>query len=339
MRGGTLIGAWFVSDSAAEGTFFPQIGGRSDAPESKAVYWRCTLVYYASSIVVNPDANHVFFTNADLPIIDGVDVAAVFEHWGVEVVTLPITYRLPKGSVGSWGNQFYIFDVIDYLAATRIYDRAIILDSDCVWRKSASALEADIDAKGAVTYLLDGVEHAEGSLINGLSREGMARFLAAQGGPVRACTPYYGGEFYAARQDISEHISAQAKALWPLVLQQGPDAPREEAHFLSILYALIGVENALGNNYIRRMWTTFHHNNLRSADTELAVWHLPAEKKTGFRDLFAQVTEDAERHPARDAEAMGLSLSNYARIMGHPRRRPAKFARDLSQKIAEKLKA
>ena len=88
-----------------------------------------------------------------------------------------------------------------------------------------------------------------------------------------------------------------------------------------------------------RMWNTFQHNNLRRADADLAVWHLPAEKQTGFCDLFAQVTADPERHPARDAEAMGLALSNYARVMGHPRRRLSKFARELSLKKAEKLKA
>ena len=70
---------------------------------------------------------------------------------------------------------------------------------------------------------------------------------------------------------------------------------------------------------LRRMRTTFRHHNLDAGDELL--WHLPAEKKTGFGDLFAQVTAPPCLNPRHDAEAMGLSFPNYARTMGWPRRR------------------
>ena len=54
------------------------MGARSDDPGAKAVYWRCTAVFYASSLVHNPDARHVFYTNGPLPVVDGFDIAAVF---------------------------------------------------------------------------------------------------------------------------------------------------------------------------------------------------------------------------------------------------------------------
>lgn len=51
-----------------------------------------------------------------MPVVDGVDAAKAVDQWRVRVVNLPINYRLPRGRVKAWGNQFYIFDIIKYLA-------------------------------------------------------------------------------------------------------------------------------------------------------------------------------------------------------------------------------
>jgi len=335
---GTAICTWFVADDAATATFFPQVGSRSDAPETQAIYWRCTACFFASSMAVNPNTRHVLFTNTDVPAVDGVDLAAVFGEWGIETVNLPITYRLPRSSVGSWGNQFYIFDILDHLADTPIADRTIVLDSDCLWlRGAADGMDAAIEASGALTYLLGDDEYAADSGINGLSREQMAQFLRRHGGPDQASADYFGGEIYAARQDITRRLSARTRAIWPDVQDQGPDAPREEAHLLSTLYALDKIEPGTANRFIRRMWTTFRHHNLGAGDRELTLWHLPAEKTTGFRELFADVTALPGLHPSDDAEAMGLSFANYARTTGWPRRRASKLVRDLGVKVRQKL--
>lgn len=337
MSGQTAICTWFVADDASTATFFPQVGSRSDAPETQAVYWRCTAGFFASSLALNTGARHLFFTNTRVPTIDGVDLADLFQHWGVEVIQLPITYRLPKGAVGSWGNQFYIFDVLDHVVSHELADRIIVLDSDCLWLEPVGAMERAIDRHGALTYELGDDEHAIGSAINGLSREGMARFLHRHGGPQLDQTPYFGGEVYAATLAVTRQVAARAKALWPDVVAHAPDAPREEAHLLSIIYALEGIAPGTGNAFIRRMWTTFHHNNLAASDNSLAIWHLPAEKKTGFADLFALIAAAPGADPAAERDRLGLNRASFARLMGWPRRRPAKFVRDLALKVREKL--
>ena len=334
-----VICTWFVADDTANATFFPQVNSRSDAAASQAVYWRCTAGFYASSLAVNPVARHVFFTNTRLPVIDGTDFAALFDRWGIETVTLPITYRLPRDAVSSWGNQFYIFDILDHFAAQPHDGPVIVLDSDCLWLKPVDEMAQAIDAAGALAYRLDHDEHADGSAINGLTRAQMAKFLGSVGGPARDETPYFGGEIFAARADVVTRLAERARALWPQVIAQGSNSPREEAHFLSILYALEGMDQAMANGFIRRMWTTFHHNNLQASDASLAIWHLPAEKKTGFADLFREIAARPNLHPARDGKALGLTAPNYARLMGWPRRRPIKFLRDLSLKVAEKVRA
>jgi hypothetical protein len=334
----TAICTWFVADDADSATFFPQVGARSDAPETQAIYWRCTVGFFASSLAVNPAARHLFFTNTRIPVIDGIDLAALFARWGVEVIVLPITFRLPTGTVGSWGNQFYIFDILDWFVGKAPAERLIVLDSDCLWLRPVKALADAIDVHAALTYELGDDEHPLGDPINGLSREQMAQFLAAHGGPKRSATPYFGGEIFAANLAATRRIAARARSLWPAVITQTPHAPKEEAHLLSIIYAAEGIAAGTANRFIRRMWTTFHHHNLAASDLDLAIWHLPAEKKTGFADLFARISAKPEIDPRTDGMQLGLTVPAYSRDMGWPRRRPWKLMRDLALKLAEKLR-
>ena len=334
---GTVIATWFVADSAEEGTFFPQLGTTSDAPEAQAAYWRCMTCFFASSLAANPGARHIAFTNTVVPRVDGIDLAALFGSWGVEIQVVPVGWRLPRGTVRSWGNQFYVFDVIRHFVSSRPAERLILLDSDCLWLRSADEIEAAIDRHGALTYLLDYQEHASGSEINGLSREAMASFLETNGGPSLGEIPYFGGEIFAANLATSAQVITVAERLWPLVESQGAGAPREEAHLLSVIYAQLGIEVGTADRFIRRMWTTLQHNNLTASDSNLAIWHLPAEKRTGFRDLFRQIVRNSDKPPALNRDAMGLTFADFSRHMGFPRRGPAKLARDLSMKVAEKL--
>lgn len=336
---GTIIATWFVGDNPEDATFFPQVAAKSDNARVKAVYWRCTIGFFASSLAVNPDARHVLYTNGPVPVVDGVDCAALLDRWGVEIVTLPITWRLPRGAVGSWGNQFYVFDIIGHVAASAGSDRLILLDSDCIWRKPVAAMEQAIDRHGALTYLLGHDEHPAGQPINGLSREGLAAFVARHGGKAAAERPYFGGEIYAATSDVTRHVDVLARELWPDVVAQATDSPREEAHLLSAIYALLDIAPGTADRFIRRMWTTFRHRNLRDTDADLAIWHLPAEKRTGFADLFARIVGTASPDPVSEPQAAGLTDATYRRLFGFPRRAPAKFVRDLGLKIGEKMRS
>jgi len=331
----TVISSWFVSDDDENASFFPQIGVKSDSPEAKIIYWRCVLCFFASSIAVNSQSQHFFFTNAKLPIVDGVDVAQAFDQWRVRVIYLPITYRLPHGSVDSWGNQFYIFDIIRYVAESGQHRRYVVLDSDCIWIRPVTALEVAIDRYGVLTYFLDKREHGETESINGLSRQGMARFLRRLGGEQRDSIPYFGGEIFAGtRQEISR-LAEQVDHVWARVLAAGEDAPKEEAHLLSILYAMNGYCIGTANPFIKRMWTTFKYSNVAASDIDFTIWHLPSEKKSGFRDLFSTLKRGRGdyRHPA----ALGFRPDVYGLVMGVPRRTLSKLLRDVTTKLRERL--
>lgn len=329
-----VIATWFVADDAGNATYFPQIETRSDSFEAQAIYWRCVIGFFASSLAVNPDCRHVFFTNAKIPVLDGLDLEELLIRWRVEVVHLDITRRLPRGSVSRWGNQFYVFDVIEYWASNESDCPLVLLDSDCVWIRSARQLTGALAEAGALTYVL---ELSDGAQMNGLSPNEMARFVASNSGVNRDAVPYCAGEFIAATGAMVGKMADLEKQLWPAVMQQSADSPREEAHLLSIIYAMLGVAPGAGNQFIRRMWTTFRYNDVSAADMDLTVWHLPAEKRTGFADLYRQVVRHAELDPREGQVPMGLNLANYSKIMGVPQRSVSKFAGDLLCKLRTKI--
>lgn len=330
----TVISCWFVADAASEATYSPQIGIQSDSPEAHKIYWRCILCFYVTSLAVNPRSKHVFFTNVALPKVDGLDVASLFAQWGVETVTMPVQHRLPANTVSAWGNQFYVLDIIHYLSRSDMGKRFLILDSDCVWIRNVDALASAIDQHGQLTLLEEDAYPDPDKPINGLSRTHMAAFLKNIGGKDVPELPYFGGEIFAATKDAIDDVAARSTTLWPLVLNRAPHAPLEEAHFLSIVAALRGDAPATANAFIRRMWTTFKHSTLLPSDVDLTIWHLPAEKRSGFATLFDYLRPRlmAGQKPAEAAP----TVAQLGRMMGVPRRSPAKFLADISMKIREK---
>lgn len=332
----TVISTWFVADDQESGTYFPQVAGQSSDRRVQDVYWRCVVAFFFTSVVRNFGRKHVFFTNADIPVIGGRDVEQLMLKMGVEVVRLPITYRLPPGRVTSWGNQFYLFDIVDEMSRWRNFDRLLILDSDCVWTTDCAALEAQIDADGAVAYELDGQEHPHGLPINGRSREQLAAFARSHSPEYSGeSVPYCGGEFFAASRKTVSAISLALPAVWSDVLAGGPNAPLEEAHLLSVMYALGGFRTDAGSAFIKRMWTTFHYRNVSRNDLALMIWHLPAEKRSGFARLFDKIVRRLEHD---NIDGTGLGVRELARTMGVPHRSPTKFVCDFSSKVIERLR-
>src|SRR5690606_12227418 len=61
----------------------------------------------------------------------------------------------------------------------------------------------------------------------------------------------------------------------------------EEAHILSYLYYKNNFNGGGGNLFIKRIWTNpVFMRNVDKSDVFLSIWHLPAEKTIGFKQLF-----------------------------------------------------
>jgi hypothetical protein len=86
------------------------------------------------------------------------------------------------------------------------------------------------------------------------------------------------------------------KATWDryiLLLEKNEIRFIEEAHFLSLVYNQVGIKFGTGNLFVRRIWTqVLHFNNRTNSDSELVMWHLPAEKRFGIRRLADRYLKD-----------------------------------------------
>ena len=287
------LSTWFYSEQAEDESFYPSVGGSSSSAEFQYVYWRCIYVFYRSALLTNRDVvtDYLFFTNVEnLPTVDGVNFHDFFEENKIKVVNLPLSYRTPKDWYGAWRNQFYIFDVLKYLKG--FPGNHLILDSDCVITKSLAPLYRELEKTQVLTLPIDYAPERE---INGCSilamREIYENFFGTEGEnkAKKEQLLYMGGEFVAITSDAISELLTIFDEIWPknyARYEQKQKKLNEEAHVLSVCYAKMGKANELGRSYTKRIWTDLNCDTVTPEDKNLAIWHLPAEKKFGFRDLF-----------------------------------------------------
>ena len=306
-RSQDYISTWIYLDSQDESSEYPQVGKASHLPEFQKVYWRCVAVFYAISTQTNPERKHVLFTNVaenDLPVIEGIDLGSFLKERNVVVETLPLTWQAPKGWHGKWRNQFYVFDILQFIEKqyTQSSDNAtsspdyqepafVVLDSDCIVNRSLDALFADIRSKKLLTLPM---HFADDYNINGLTRGDMRQVFTELDGRDPGYNPeYYGGEIFAATLTLVRQINAMAPEIWQEMLSRFQDGRmkfNEEAHFLSYCYHKIGNYGTL-ESFIKRIWTSPKFSNVEQVDFNLPIWHLPAEKTGGIALIFKKLKQ------------------------------------------------
>lgn len=336
------ISSWIVLDDAATATAFPSVGTDSATASFQLVYWRCIVIYFLTSKIHNPTCDHVLFSNVDVAGMAPPQITEQLRSIGVRFEKLPITYRLPSGSVASWGNQFYVLDIIRRFAEGNLGDVLVLADSDCVWRGSADDFARRTVANGTLLYTLrpkDQKNYEVGKLVNGVSHQRMtdlARTVFNVSGP--DLVQYHGGEFLSASTEYCRRILPQIDALWSVVVSEAmlADSIKEEAQFLSVIAYANHVEPFTANDVIRRIWTNFEDLNVEATDSNLTIWHLPAEKKFGFRRLFARMDRTAATMKTITPSALNALTGRY---MGLPRRSVPKVLQDLTVKMRERLTA
>lgn len=336
----TTICTWLHADDATSESSYYAVGSRSSTPHFQAVYWRCVAVFFATSVRNNPTARHRLYTNQrPAPVVDGLDVHRFLQRLGVEFVSLPFTYQPPPGYHPAWRNQFYLFDIVQHLAATSTAgDVLFVLDSDCFWINAATQMREEVRHHGLLTY---DVGLPPGERQNGLTRVDMQllyeRLLER---PLEAPPPYLGGEFYAATGAATQKVAEEIDRLWQTQLRwfaEGSLKFNEEAQALSFIYYRLGYATGTANRYIKRIWTTLlRSNNAFPEDYALTLWHVPAEKRYGIPRLFQAV-----RDPASPFWTLpvGKDLAAYlGRFLGIPQRSREKFLDDLRGAVRYKLR-
>ncbi|MBL7781374.1 MAG: hypothetical protein JNM22_09175 [Saprospiraceae bacterium] len=310
------ICTWIYLDSPEETSEYPQVGKGSHQSDFQKVYWRCVAVFFALSKHYNPTSRHILFSNkkaAEFPVVDGLNIQQFLQEQEVDIVTIPLTWQTPEGYFGKWRNQFYIFDILQFIERQEVSDESafVVLDSDCVIHASLEQLFREI-RKNALMVLP--MPYDEDFNINGITRKGMQEVYAALDGHFPATPPlYYGGEVFAATLPTIRQINAIAPGVWQHMLERhrnGQIKFNEEAHFLSYCYHKMGRFGLL-DPFIKRIWTSPKYNNVSPEDDRLPIWHLPSEKTGGIALLFRFLANN-------DRRWMDADLGKY---LGVPKRK------------------
>jgi len=297
------LATWFYKENAEDASFYPQ-AGTGDSPLTHSIYMQILVPFFTTFRHFNPELRLMFFTNvAVLPKF----LNQMFDKLDVEVVRLDYTCKPPEGWYSSWMNQFYLYDILDYMQKRMDDDDVVaVSDSDVICLKNIDDLFEDTRAVGSALYAMD---HGDTQDINGLTLRQMAALYKDFYGE-EPSTPlrYYGGDFVALRRDEAKRVCEARVPLWEYNLklfEQGKPKLNEEALLLSVLAERLGIRNGNVNCYFKRMWTHPHFNTVEARDADLAMWHLPYEKKRGlhylYKDFVGKYTIDDEEKFRRKA--------------------------------------
>lgn len=341
MNNKTYICTWVYCDLKGDESDYPQVGGLSSSEKFQLIYWRCAVVFFASSCRINPSLKHILFTNrAGIPDIGDFRTEDFLDSLGVEVVQIPLSYRTPEGYYGSWKNQFYIFDILKYLSNLNAAedDNYIILDSDCIWIKSADDIIDNIERYGTLTYDL---KYPQLHKINGINRFEMQQIATEiSKEKLSYAQRYYGGESFIGTRRSIERIYNEFPQIWENMQERfinGKLKFNEEAHVLSYIYDKLRFEPGTANSYIKRIWTTLiGYKNITGEEKSLTIWHVPSEKKYGIKRLFKEVIDG---NPHFWNLQLDKEFPEYiAKYLGIPKRSLIKFVQDMLAAGLEKMR-
>ena len=106
------IATWFYKESKEDASFYPQAGKRGDSALVHSIYMQIQVPFFTTFRHYHPDAVMLFFTNVEkLPYY----LERLFANLRVEVVRLPYHCTPPKGWYDAWRNQFYLYDIWQYM--------------------------------------------------------------------------------------------------------------------------------------------------------------------------------------------------------------------------------
>lgn len=286
------ICTWLCVDEIGEESIFPQTGVKSSSPKHQNIYWRCIVVFFITSKRFNTNCEHILYSNTNvIPNIDGVEVEELLEKLGVKIIYVPFKHKTPKGYWGTFQNQFYEFSILEMISTNigNDSDLYLILDSDCIFLKSAEDLFKLANDDGGYASITETCN--SDYVINGLNLKDMKLIYEdLLNYEIKDVPRYHLGEFLLLSKANIKKISTDFYELWPKLLtkhEKGELKFNEEAHSLSYLYYKNGFTEDNASNYVKRIWTNpVFYRNVTLEDTGLTIWHLPSEKRFGFEYCY-----------------------------------------------------
>ncbi|KAF2332511.1 hypothetical protein [Flavobacterium daemonense] len=294
-----ILATWICIDSKDNASYFPSSKGMSSDAKIQSIYWKCIACSMYTARYFNPELRLIVFSNTDiLPTINGINYTELFKKLNIEFHNAPFDFQTPKGYYKDWRNQFYEFSIFEFISNSSFFndnDKFCLIDSDCIITRSLNNMFDELNSKEFIHYKLD---YPESHLINGISRNDMKYiFENIENMTINKTPDYYAGEFFATNIFGVKKVCTEFNSLWPKLISfhlKNELVLNEEAHVLSYIYFKLKEENNIANNYIKRIWTDpTTYRNVNYNDQYFAIWHLPAEKRHGFKKLFNYLSQNS----------------------------------------------
>lgn len=273
----------------ADNSLYPNLGGGISPTAAGRVYWQNMVVMFGSAKKLSkvPIAFRLY-TN----VAPTGEEGELLRGLGVQVVDIPFSFLPPDGYHPAFGGSFYLFDVLKSFVQTGSEtDQLIVLDPDCVWVDDPARCFSLLETHPLIAY---DTKFPEEWPSNGQSRESL-RTLAHEEGKALTNVIYVGGELIGLTHSMAVRLLPYIESAWELSLRRwsaGKSKFNTEEHLLSYVCALYGIIPFDVEPHMRRLWTTHSYRNTKPSDIDLALWHVPAEKRRGILKAFKEIKDE-----------------------------------------------
>jgi hypothetical protein len=271
-------------------SIYPSAGSSANR---SLIYWRTIAVLCASLKRANIRNLEVLVCTNEVPPLG---VAELLRELGVYFVSPPFSFQPPAGLFPAFSGAFYLFDCMDYCQRTFKADEIFVfIDPDCLVMNNLEILRRCSKQWPVIGYEL---EIARNYKVNGCSPNDLLGFLSLMGREIAEPPKYFGGEFLMVTKERLDELCEIIKRVWRCNLdnfQSGKATLKTEEHVISVALALMSEQAGTANKVVKRMWTRPSFRNASVEDRQFSVWHLPAEKRFAFQELFHLLQKNVKK--------------------------------------------
>lgn len=294
---------------------------KANAEQRRLIYWKCVVVFMATSVRCNPNYKHIVFTNDTKPVTTkNIEVKSFLESLGVIIKILPFKeFKPPPGYSKNFKNAFYKLDVMKALGEFPEDQYSIVVDSDCVWVKPEHNLLEIMKQNKVLLYdvyrsfkVKKGKYHEVRLKMGKLYKEIDSSYPVIE--PIQ-----FGGEIVGASSNNFKIITTQMQDVFKKILSIYHDQPLrldENRKILdgmemltSYIYNIMNIEKHDLQEHIARIWNTLRSSTASEANMDLTIWHMPSEKTQSFPLLFNKVID-------RQSKFWTVPLSRFKFYLG-----------------------
>ncbi|MCD5343524.1 hypothetical protein LR392_14965 [Arthrobacter sp. AK04] len=313
----TTVAVPFVRTEASQN---PNLSVRTGEDPAEP-YMRAMTVAFASIRRWNPDAKLELISNVPPELVHLRNL----ERVGVEYKSVPFDHRPPSGFTQRFSASLYMLDAL----AASTAEMTVLIDPDVLCIDRLNKMLPLPHHAAALKMPFPPNED-----INGLTRAQAGGLHAELGEPCDS-PEHFGGEVYVVPQSQLGVLVERNEAAWALALRRrAADLPTftTEEHILS--YSLRGLPTQDLAGYVRRIWTTHRYRQVNGKESDLVLWHLPAEKDRGFRRLYPFALDRTswfwQSERSEFVERSGKAMGFHSRVA-------SRFAKDTMGAVVAKL--